>query len=113
DEGADERVEPVDLLGQVGGAPAQLAQRQAGGVVDGGAGAGPEPGGGGDEADGGQVLETGPHIVGGGPHQVADLVDGLGAVVTSGTLGHTQGADRFHDAVAALGLAGRSTGQGG
>lgn len=103
DEGDDELVKAVDLIGEELGSSCQLAQGDPGGVADDLTGTGTQRRQLGDQADGGMLDETGPDVVWASNHKGSGLVDRLGALASGAALGDHQGTDRFHGAVPALG----------
>ena len=105
DEGADELAGAFELAAGELCAPAQLAQRDAGGVADGAAGPGAQRGQPGDQGSRGVPGEAGPQIIGAGQDQGPGLVDGLGAFACGAALGDHQRADRLNRAVPAPGRA--------
>ena len=105
DQGDDELVEAPELAVEELGAPAQLPQRDAGGIADGVAGPGPQrrqlADQGGDRVPG----EPRAQVIGAGHDQGPGLVDGLGPLGAGAALGDHQRPDRLHGAVPALGRA--------
>jgi hypothetical protein len=90
--------------------PAELAQRDAGGVAGHVAGPGPQPRDRVRQRSRGELGEPCPQVIGAGQDQGAGLVDGLGPLVAGAALGDHQRADRLDRAVAALGRTGRPPG---
>jgi hypothetical protein len=75
DERCEKPVNALDLAGQVQAPSAELAQCDAGGVVDDLTGAGTHGGGLGDQTKRCVVGESGADVIGCGRHQCAHLVD--------------------------------------
>ncbi len=94
-------------------APAQLAQRDAGGVADGAAGPGAQRGQLGGQGRHGMPGEAGPQVLGPGQDQGPGLVDRRGAFPGGTALGDHEGTDGLNGTVAALGRAAGPAGPGG
>ena len=94
-------------------APSQLAQRDADGIADDVAGAGPQRREPGDQGGRGVPGEPGPQVIGPGQDQGPGLVDRPGAFSCGAAPGDHQRADRLHGAVPALRRAAGPAGLGG
>ena len=95
------------------GAPAQLAQRDPGGVADDVAGPGPQRRQLGDQVSGRVRGEPGAQVIGAGHDQGPGLVDRLGPLGAGAALGDHQRPDRLDRAVPALRRAAGPAGLGG
>ena len=83
-------------------APSQLAQRDAGGIANGAAGAGPQRCQAGDQGSRGVLGKAGSQVIGAGLDQGPGLVDGLDPLGAGTALGDHQRPDRLDGAVPAL-----------
>jgi len=109
----DELVEALQLAVKEFGAPSQLPQRDADGVADDVAGAGPQGRHLGHQRGRGVPGEPGSQVIGPGQDQGPGLVDGLGPLGAGAALGDHQRADRLDRAVPALRRAAGPAGLGG